>query len=387
MGMNDHDIEFAGQILTNRQNLDDKQVNEWMNNPGHLKLLKEMAAIRQKYNPTDFCMNEEAEYNRLKKRVDLRGERRLRTYWYAAASVIILVGILAGWLWYGRIQQTDDVLLAGGKRLELREHKIELVLADGETVELKGKSRQVNGEFESGILSDSTDGLSYAAAKVEAGGEKKEVYNTLKIPTCGFYRLELSDGTRVWLNSETELRYPVAFTGGERKVYLSGEAYFEVKPDRKHPFIVATKEQMQVKVYGTEFNVNTYNPENIQTTLVSGKVAVELPVSGQQYMLKPDEMAEYSERDKKVVVSQVDTYMHTAWKDGKFVFENETMEVIMERLSRWYDCEVFFSGSRCREHRFTGVITRFSDLADVLYLIGETAEVDFEIKGNTVMVK
>lgn len=387
MAIHESDIDFALRVFFDREHLNDEQVDAWMREPEHVALLKEIGAIRYKYVGSLLEMDEKKEYEHLQQVIAVHyKKRRLFAYkWWAAASVVLVVGILAGYFWSGSHHEIMDSQLAGQK-IALREHRIELVLANGETVELGKEKQAVKGVYESGIQNDSTGKLSYADVKVAGEKEGEILYNTLKIPTCGFYCLELEDSTRIWLNAETELRYPVAFGKNTREVYLSGEAYFEVSYDKNRPFVVRTGEGISVKVYGTRFNVNTYDVERVQTTLVQGKVGVEL-LKGEEYVLSPDEMAEYSKSTRKVEIKEVDTYLYTAWKDGKFVFENETMEEIMERLCRWYDCEVFFATERGRQSRFTGIITRFEQLSDVLYLIGETTEVDFEIKGNTIVIK
>ena len=227
-------------------------------------------------------------------------------------------------------------------------------------------------------------GLDYATAKVEG---EEIVYNTMRIPVGGFYQLALSDGSKVWLNSMTELRFPVTFTGEQRKVYLTGEAYFEVTYDTVHPFIVETPDGMEVKVYGTEFNMNTYGKGVVQTVLVKGKVGVRDGVHGKEVMLEPRQMAEYDEKTGMVRVKNVDPYRYIAWKDGEFVFERETIEGIMERLSRWYDVKIFYGKESLKQKRFTGVVSRYEDITQVLRLIEGPATLRFEVKGNVVTVK
>ena len=205
------------------------------------------------------------------------------------------------------------------------------------------------------------------------------------VPRAGEYTLTLSDGTRVWLNSETEIRYPVAFGKDRRTVFLSGEAYFEVTKDAERPFLVIM-DDMEVKVYGTSFNVNTHYVGKVQTTLVKGKVGIVVKSTGNETVLQPGQMAEFDRHEKDVEVKDVDTYYYTAWKDGEFVFQNERVEEILERLSRWYNVNVFYVSEDVKEKRFTGVIARFTDVADVLHLIGETATVQFNLKGNVITV-
>ena len=209
----------------------------------------------------------------------------------------------------------------------------------------------------------------------------------MRIPVGGFYQLALSDGSKVWLNSMTELRFPVTFTGEQRKVYLTGEAYFEVTHDSVHPFIVETPDGMEVKVYGTEFNMNTYEKGVVQTVLVKGKVGVRGGVLGKEVVLAPEQMAVYREKTGEIQVENVDPYKYVAWKDGEFVFERETIEEIMERLSRWYDVKVFYSNESLKQKRFTGIVSRHKDIEQVLRLIEGPATLRFDISGNMVTVR
>ena len=205
------------------------------------------------------------------------------------------------------------------------------------------------------------------------------------VPRAGEYSLTLSDGTRVWLNSDSEIRYPVAFGKDRRTVFLSGEAYFEVEKDAERPFYVVLHD-MEVKVYGTSFNVNTHYQGKILTTLVEGKVGIRVKSTGAESILQPNQMAEFNREKEEVEVTDVDTYYYTAWRAGEFVFQNETIEEIMDRLCRWYDMEVFYANNDVRGKRFTGVIARFTNVADVLHLIGETATVQFNLKGDVITV-
>ena len=215
--------------------------------------------------------------------------------------------------------------------------------------------------------------------------EKAETtLHLLRIPRGGEYTLVLADSTVVHLNSETELRYPAHFGGKERKVYLRGEAYFDVMPNAEKPFIVET-EGMDVRVYGTEFNVTAYEEENVRTVLVEGKVGVKTAEGSEEVQLHPGQMAE--REGNGIVVQEVDTYNYTAWKDGKFVFEEENIERIMERLARWYNLNVFYANESVKNQLFNGVLTRFTEVEDILRVIEQTATVEFEIKGNTVIVR
>ena len=314
-------------------------------------------------------------------------KRRIIHYWPVAASVVLLVGVFVGFALNEWSQMKTDQGIAQTERI-VPGVKAELILSTGERVCLAQRSEFIEGMKESGIRNDSLAGLNYVGAKIQGKEIGEEiVYNTMQIPVGGFYQLKLADGTKVWLNSLTQLRFPVTFAGEERKVYLTGEAYFEVARDSVHPFIVATDEGMEVKVYGTEFNVDTYRKGTVKTTLVNGKVGIRVSATGEEVRLSPNQMALFTKATQSIQVENVDSYGVVAWKDGKFVFEDEPIEEIMERLSRWYDVKVFYANERIKKHTFTGIITRFADISDVLHLMEETAAVEFRIQGDTVTVK
>ena len=383
MGYTDEDIEFANLILTDRGNLDDAKVEVWMKDPEHVMLLKEFATVYQKRMNIDFNRDKKEEFARLENTIQERKSRRMTLRWSVAASVILFIGLLVGRM-VNEWRNLDEMRMLAETERIVPGVKAELILSTGERVVLNQQCVSIEGVNETGIQNDSVTGLNYTTAKVQGEGM---IYNTMRIPVGGFYQLALSDGSKVWLNSMTEFRFPVAFTGEERKVYLTGEAYFEVAPNSKHPFIVVTEEGMEVKVYGTEFNMNTYQHGVVQTVLVSGKVGIRVNATGKEVMLAPRQMAEYSEKTGMVRVEDTDPYRYIAWKDGEFVFERETIEEIMERLGRWYDVKVFYENESLKQKRFTGVISRYEDIEQVLRLIEGPATLRFEVKGNVVTVK
>lgn len=383
MRYTDEDIEFANLMLTDRENLDDAKVEAWMKEPEHVMLLKEFATVYQKRMNIDFNRDKKREFARLENTIQERKSRRMTLRWSVAASVILLISLFVGRTVSEWWDLDEARILAETERI-VPGVKAELILSTGERVVLNQQRVSIEGVNETGIQNDSVTGLNYTTAKVQ--GEEL-VYNTMRIPVGGFYQLALSDGSKVWLNSMTELRFPVAFTGEERKVYLTGEAYFEVAPDSKHPFIVVTEEGMEVKVYGTEFNMSTYQHGVVQTVLVSGKVGIRVNATGKEVILAPKQMAEYSEKTGMVRVEEADPYRYIAWKDGEFVFERETIEEIMERLGRWYDVKVFYENESLKQKRFTGVISRYENIEQVLRLIEGPATLRFEVKGNVVTVK
>ena len=383
MGYTDEDIEFANLILTDRGNLDDAKVEVWMKDPEHVMLLKEFATVYQKRMNIDFNRDKKEEFARLENTIQERKSRRMTLRWSVAASVILFIGLFVGRM-VNEWRNLDEMRMLAETERIVPGVKAELILSTGERVVLNQQCVSIEGVNETGIQNDSVTGLNYTTAKVQGEGM---IYNTMRIPVGGFYQLALSDGSKVWLNSMTELRFPVAFTGEEREITLDGEAYFEVAPDSKHPFIVVTEEGMEVKVYGTEFNMNTYQHGVVQTVLVSGKVGIRVNATGKEVMLAPKQMAESSEKTGMVRVEEADPYRYIAWKDGEFVFERETIEEIMERLGRWYDVKVFYENESLKQKRFTGVISRYEDIEQVLRLIEGPATLRFEVKGNVVTVK
>ena len=230
------------------------------------------------------------------------------------------------------------------------------------------------------IRRDSIEGLVY-----EVSGQKNraaERFNILEVPVAAEYQLRLSDGTVVYLNSDSRLKYPEVFTGNERKVYLEGEAYFEVAKDKEHPFKV-TAQGVEVNVLGTHFNVNAY-PErtDVVTTLVEGKVRVGRGT--RQIVLVPGEQAAASA--ESLNVKKVDVREYIAWKDGLFVFSRMSLEEIMRQVYRWYGVETVFSDETVRAVTFTGVIDKSMPLEELFKVIETVVDVRFVMDENNQVV-
>lgn len=263
-------------------------------------------------------------------------------------------------------------------------NKAVLVLADGSEHDLSQKDNSVIDE--DGLeIRNSGNKLEYSSKNAQTSEIK---YNTLKIPRGGEYFLVLADGTKVWLNSETTLRFPVQFASDVRMVELTGEAFFEVTRNEKVPFIVSSNNQ-QVKVLGTQFNISSYPDEySTVTTLVEGSVEVSLqgnPV--EKTMLKPNEQSYLSNNENVIQKRNVDVSQYVAWKEGRFVFQNQTLENIMKTLSKWYDVQVVFANENSRNLKFTGNLERYSDFSNILGKIERTNEVEFEIKDKLITIK
>lgn len=263
-------------------------------------------------------------------------------------------------------------------------NKAVLILADGSEHDLTSGNNSV-------ITTEGTE-IKNSGNKLEymtTNGVSAEIkYNTLKIPRGGEYFLIMADSTKVWLNSETTLRFPVQFAADVRRVELIGEAYFEVTRKSDVPFIVSSGNQ-QIRVLGTQFNISSY-PENpiIYTTLVEGSVEVSLEGNpDEKISLKPSEQSYTVKNENHIQKRIVDVNQYIAWKDGRFVFRDQMLGDIMETLSKWYDVQVTFSDEELKNLRFTGNLERHADFGDILGKIERTNEVTFEITNNLITIK
>lgn len=208
------------------------------------------------------------------------------------------------------------------------------------------------------------------------------VYNTISTPNGGQYQLELPDGSLVWLNATSSIHFPTSFVGKERRVEITGEAYFEVAKNRDMPFLV-TVNGAEVQVLGTHFNVNAYSDEdNVKTTLLEGSVKF---VSGASTnMLTPGQQSQLAGNGLTKVVSNVDVDEVVAWKNGMFDFENAGIETVMRQLSRWYDVEIEYKGKA--DDLFIAEMRRNIKLSDALKALELTGKVKFEIQGKKIIV-
>lgn len=309
----------------------------------------------------------------------VRREKRLRQrLWIQRAALFLLPLTVGAIAWWTASREDYQLEKSATPSISPGRAQAELILPQGEHIMLGEETAIIGSGIEN---KDHTLNYQVSAPYPK---EQQESLHILRIPRGGEYTLVLADSTVVFLNAESKLQYPARFEGKERKVYLSGEAYFDVKANPEKPFIV-TAGGMDVRVYGTEFNVTAYEGESVRTVLVEGKVGVKTTEGSEEVQLHPGQMAE--REGNGIVVQEVDTYTYTAWKDGKFVFEEENIERIMERLARWYNLNVFYANESVKNQLFNGVLTRFTEVEDILRVIEQTATVEFEIKGNTVIVK
>lgn len=298
-----------------------------------------------------------------------------RNYWWAAAAVILL--LLAGGGFY-LLKRPQHQHIAKVSTLQPGGNKAVLTLGNGQQIVLdstaNGNVMNANGlkivKLDSGLIA-------------YKGNSSTMEYHRLSTPRGGQFQLTLPDGTRVWLNSSSSLRYPTLFTGDDRTVELNGEGYFEVAKDAARPFIVKTG-NVRVNVLGTSFNVMAYDDEDaIRTTLLAGAVQVSTPVD--KVSLKPGQQASMNKAGNTFSISTPDLINVTAWIEGKFVFDKVNIKTIMRQLARWYDMDVEYAGN-VDQIKFEGVISRKESAKDLLDAIAATGEVHFSINGNRVTV-
>lgn len=298
----------------------------------------------------------------------------------AAAAMVIGVLFAGWWIFYGssnRVsQQVTPEPISPGKQ------SATLTLANGKQIHLQ---EIVDGQIlnEMGIkISKSNDGqLIYEVGK-NIGNDTG--HHTLSTTQGETYRIKLPDGTQVWLNAASALKYPMRFAfQGKREVELMGEAYFEVAKDPQHPFVVKSAGQ-KIEVLGTHFNVNSYADEPVlRTTLLEGSVHVSSP-NNQKLRLLPGQQSSLT-ADGTLKLQQVDTAPVIAWTNHEFMFDDDDIESVMRKIARWYKVDVTYQGKKTTE-KFGGGISRFDDVKQVLNLLEKTGAVHFRIEGKTLYV-
>ncbi|RAJ25153.1 FecR family protein [Gelidibacter algens] len=363
-------------------------LSKWIENPENRNVFKDYV---QTHYAITYIMNEPDSKKALERLLrTIRKEKSVvykfknqPIFKYAAAAILVIAlastYILKDTLFNNQIENNTPIIV--NNQIEPGIDKATLTLEDGTQVILE-------------------KGASYQTQNANSNGEeiiynnnpsRELVYNYLTIPRGGQFQMTLSDGTKVWLNSETQLKYPVSFTDGEsRQVELVyGEAYFEVTHSTEHKgsnFKVMNNNQ-EVEVLGTKFNIKAYKDEaNIYTTLVEGKVSVS--TSTQNQLLAPNQQSNLNITNNNLSIANIDVKGEIAWINGEFIIQRKSLKEIMQTLSRWYDMDVTFEHKELGEVRFVGILRKNQNIIDILNTIkGFGVIKDYEINNKKVLLK
>ncbi|WP_159452633.1 FecR family protein [Pedobacter nyackensis] len=303
----------------------------------------------------------------------------------SAAAVLIIVGV-AAYLFLNKSDRKEQSLAA---KIVPGTNTATLTLGDGRKINL---SDAENGALveQTGIqITKSADGqLLYKVEGTEEGVDQSKIsYNTVETPKGGQYQIILPDGTKVWLNAASSLKFPLSFASSvDRKVELNGEAYFEVRKDKSHPFKVINEGQ-EVEVLGTHFNINGYKDEGaIKTTLLEGSVKVSSTygVNSEEVIIRSGEQAVLTKRGIEVVKKDIEQVVD--WKNGDFIFQQESLKDVMSKIGRWYNVKVVYDQDVNQKLTFSGQMSRSNSIFEILKSLESTDEIKFEIKESTIKV-
>jgi len=302
----------------------------------------------------------------------------------AAAIVVITIGsyVLLNHRTEQKIAKTEEKKTSVTSDIAPGTFKARLTLSDGSIIVLDSAAKGKLVQQGNTQVLNKDGSLAYAPNAAKPG---LVIYNTLTTAKGEIYSLELSDGSKVWLNSASSIRYPVSFNGEERRVEITGEAYFEVAHlDNKQPFKV-TANGMEVKVLGTHFNVNSYQDDAIiKTTLLEGSIRVTSVANSKTEVLAPGQQAQISDKGELKVIKDADVEKEVAWKDGLFIFKGDNVMEVMNQLSRWYNIDVIYQG-KIPLLQFYGIINRNQPASNVLNIL-QTKGSHFKIDGSKIIV-
>ncbi len=301
-----------------------------------------------------------------------RSGRRIVRLGWVAAVVVMLGGIL---FWLRDIALVESRLESGiAYRLKAGTIGAQLILADGEVRKVTGNQTFLYRETDNTVVLTDSAGIDYAVCPA---GDENKLINTVRTLTGMEYALTLADGTKVYLNAESEIRFPMVFNSKQRVVEVTGEVYFEVAKNAACPFVVKTRD-LSVKVLGTSFNVRAYDQdEAVFVTLAEGKVQV---FDGYQFAdIVPGEQAVYGKTTKKLEVNRVEVSRCMAWRNGMFIFRNERLEDIISYLARWYDVKYCFMDEQIKNVRIGAKLDRYADMNPIVEMLTVNPAISVEL--------
>ncbi|BEI57930.1 MULTISPECIES: FecR family protein [Butyricimonas] len=376
--------QWLKAFVDREEDFDYEAFCEMMRSPDNEDLREEFERVRRL---TVLEADKAKMWKQVQSRMNKNSRYRVKRYLKYAA--IIVAFVLAGGTWWMVKENPEEIIsveLSETSMLSPGTPKAYILFSSGQRMDLTTTEHDTM-IMEKGmqVRVGSSGKISYIPGDSGSILKQEIVYNTIVVPRGGEYKLELADGTLVWLNSDSELRYPVKFAGSQRDVWLKGEGYFEVSKNPEKPFRVVV-DDMIVKVLGTSFNINAYKDRgNILTTLVSGKVDIQDMSGKSLVVMSPNQQVDFR-HGKISSVQEVDITRFVSWIDGKFYFNDMTLENIMSQLQRWYDIEVFFVDEELKSYPFTGVIRRDFTAGQIFEIIEKTTRVKFNVRGKCVTV-
>lgn len=304
----------------------------------------------------------------------------------AAATVVLVIGAVL-FVFKQRIAGNQITAQVAKNEVVPGSNKAILIMPNGKTISLTDAANGLVVQQAGVSIRKSKGGqLTYVVNHTSTGERQAAIadWNTIRTPRGGQYEVMLADGTHVWLNAASSIRFPQTFNGPQRLVELSGEAYFEVAKDKSHPFIVQAN-GTKVQVFGTHFNVNAY-PDNstVTTTLLEG--SVQMSHNGQATMLIPGEQGTSPVSGGAVAVSRADLQQAIAWKNGYFLFHDLGLAEVMKQVSRWYDVDIEFQDEEVKSREFGGVISRYKSITQLLDNMQLTGSAHYKIEGRRVII-
>ncbi|MEQ9290170.1 MAG: DUF4974 domain-containing protein [Cyclobacteriaceae bacterium] len=379
------DFELILKKIEGRATAEEEEfLQQWLEeSEEHKKYFHRANDFYQNGSAFENGLDSQAAWNEIKKQTDRPSSKPLKWIRLAAsvaASLVLLLGII---FTYQQIKKETEQVGIVEQTIEPGSAKATLILNDGKKYDLSKGEKVTIQEGNTNIESEGTS-LAYTRSNQEA---TEETYNTLVIPKGGEFYVELSDGTKVWLNAGSTFKYPTNFIGQNRVVELSGEAYLQVARDESRPFLVKSAGQT-IQVLGTEFNVSAYpDDDHVVTTLVEGKVRVSGDNMGSEQVLLPNHQSIMEKTTGDLSQKAINPQHYVSWRSGNFYFQDNSLDQIMKVLARWYAIDVFYDNEAVRNVKFTGGFKRYDSFEKVQQLIEKTNEVKFKISGKAVVIK
>lgn len=357
---------------------DQQELKSWIQeNPKNNKLNDELSDLTAYEQNQELLKRFPAQsaWENIKHRLQ-QGEKKrfnIRPLLKYTAILFLFLGIGILYWQTERNIGTDTPLLT--QEISSGTKEARLILSDGRIVNITKENQFPIQESNGTVIWKDSTGIDYTKSAITA---EEEVHNVMQTLAGMEYSLTLSDGTKVFLNAETRLEFPISFKGRERIVKLNGEAYFRVAKDAEHPFIVKTGE-IDIKVVGTSFNIRSYEDEmSVMTTLVEGQVCVN------NMAIVPGEQAVYFRETGNMTIKKVDTGLFTSWQEGQFIFRNERLDNVMKTLARWYNVEYHFLDEESKGVKIGAHFERYSNMSPILDMLKQTGLVVVTQIGQTI---